>query len=73
MSAGHNAAISVLARCFAGLSLASSFEHDRDPEAPDYSADFEPQETDDKIAALVELPSGDRYRITVEWLSEESP
>ena len=70
MSAGHNAATNVLARCLFGLS-ASTFNKP-DADAPDFAADFE-EAGEHAVSALVELPSGDRYRLTVAWLGEESP
>jgi hypothetical protein len=32
-----------------------------------------PVEGEDAVETVLVLPSGDKFRVTVEWLSEESP
>lgn len=64
-----NAAVPLLARMLFGISnTGQSFDAD----APDFSANFEVPD-DHTVSTIITLPTGDEYRVTVEWLAEESP
>lgn len=65
-----NAAVTVLAAALAGISEAN---RNVDSDAPDLAADYFDPIGEHGVAAAIELPAGDRYRITVEWLRDESP
>ncbi len=64
-----NAATGLLARMLFGISQSA---RPVDPEEPDFGGDFEATNAY-TVAAKITLPAGDTYRVTVEWLAEESP
>lgn len=64
-----NAAVGLLARMLFGLSQTAARV---DGTAPDFGADFMPY-GDHAVAATITVETGDQYRVTVEWLKEESP
>lgn len=60
------AAVSLLARLLYGI---SATDPGFAPDEPDVSGDIE-RVDDTTVAATVTLPSGDHYRIVVEWLGD---
>lgn len=70
MAANAQAPTKFLARLLTGLSF-TNFEV-VDPDAPDYSADIT-DVREHTVESVVSVPTGDTYRVTVEWLSERSP
>ena len=69
MSAGTNNAVTLLARMLTGISTTAQRV---DADAPDFAGDFE-EAGEHTVKMILELPSGDTYRVTVEWLGAESP
>lgn len=65
----HDASVRLLGRMLAGLTATAP---DDDPEAPDLSGTIEPL-GERGVTAKLALASGDTFRLTVEWLPEESP
>lgn len=63
------AAVGLLARMLYGV---SETVPNVDPDSPDLAGDIEVS-GDHAVTATVTLPTGDTYRVTVEWLPEESP
>lgn len=62
------AAIDLLAQMLTGIQHPSFLSEDE----PTLSMEAMAQEGD-KVSAILTRPSGDRYRLSVEWLREESP
>lgn len=67
-----NAATSLLAQMLTGISYRRVLIPDAD-DAPDFSLDHIVASGDHAVETVVQVAAGDRYRVTVEWLSEESP
>lgn len=65
----HNAAVELLAKMMFGISETT---HSLDPETPDLAADFE-SAGEHAVCTTLTLPSGDTYRVTIEWLGDKSP
>lgn len=75
MSAHRQAASGLLARMLTGLSITAPpglANADGDPE-PDFGAGEFELLGENGIAVTIHLPSGDQYRVTIDWLKEESP
>lgn len=70
MADTHTPAASLLGQMLAGIGMATG---GAPLDVPTLSLeDAEPQ-GDFGMAATLVLPSGDKYRVTVEWLRDESP
>lgn len=64
-----NAAVPLLARMLFGISGTAKGV---DVYEPDFAADFDVP-SEHVVTSTITLPTGDTYRVTVEWLPEESP
>jgi hypothetical protein len=62
----------VLAEAIAGIAEARH-PRDADPDAPWLTASVIEATGDGAVRAEIEVPSGDRFEITVRWLGEQSP
>ena len=63
----QEAALLMLGRMLTGIMHGPAF----DPMRPGPAGVIGPD--GDGVTAIVQLPSGDTYKVTVEWLAEESP
>lgn len=66
-----NAAITLLSQMLVGIT--STRIVDPSAEVPDFSLDDIRASGEHGVETTVQLATGDRYRVSVEWLREESP
>lgn len=65
-----NAATSLLAQMLFGI---GSTTRNVDPDEPDVALSSIEASGEHSVETVVVMPTGDRYRVTVEWLQGESP
>lgn len=66
-----NAAASLLGQMLSGIGYTRVLIPDT--EVPDFSLDEITANGEHGVETTVQVSTGDRYRVTVEWLREESP
>jgi hypothetical protein len=69
----RNAAITLLSRMLAGLSMTAPSHHGVEDEEPDFSATAIMPLEETGLFFLLSMPSGDVFRVIVDWVPEESP